>query len=169
MRFATRGKRGWIWPGVLAALIVVASSRSQIAAPDIANIDKVGHALVFGLLATLIARNGFVPRFGWLAVLAVSLFGVSDEWHQSFTPGRSVEVADWAADTLGAALAVTLYTFWPWYRRLLEAPTHRERRVEKLPEMMPTSDVKTLADAEEHITKAEADTNTRVEKSEIPN
>ncbi len=83
-------------------------------------IDKVEHALIFGLLATLLVRSGFLPKFGWVAVLLVSLFGVSDEWHQSFTPGRSVEFRDWLADTCGAALAVTLYVYWGWYRRLLE-------------------------------------------------
>jgi hypothetical protein len=29
---------------------------------------------------------------------------------------------DWIADTLGAALAVAVYTAWPWYRRLMEIP-----------------------------------------------
>ena len=53
-------------------------------------------------------------------MLAVSLFGVADEFRQSFTPGRSVEFADWVADSLGAGAGVLLYTFWPFYRRLLE-------------------------------------------------
>jgi VanZ family protein len=139
MRFATRGKRGWVWPGVLAALIVVASSRSEIAEPDIVNIDKIGHFCVFGMLATLVVRNGFVPRFGWLAILIVSVFGMTDEWHQSFTPGRSVEFDDWLADTLGATLAVTLYSLWPWYRNLLEGPVRRQRQVEKSAEVVPNS------------------------------
>lgn len=141
MRFAMRGKRGWMWPAIVAALVVVASSRSEIAAPNIVDIDKIGHFLVFGLLATLIARNGFVPGYGWLAVLIVSFFGITDEWHQSFTPGRDVEFDDWLADTLGAAVAVTLYSVWPWYRMLLEAPLRRERRVEKSSEMSPTAGV----------------------------
>ena len=91
-----------------------------MAAPDVPDIDKVGHALVYGLLATLIVRNGFMPGRGWLAVMMVSLFGITDEWHQSFTPGRSVEFADWLADTSGATLAVTLYACWGWYRGILE-------------------------------------------------
>ncbi|MCC5023672.1 MAG: hypothetical protein J6386_13210 [Candidatus Synoicihabitans palmerolidicus] len=31
-----------------------------------------------------------------------------------------VEVADWVADTAGAAVAVALYSKWPGYRNLLE-------------------------------------------------
>jgi hypothetical protein len=67
----------------------------------------------------------------WLAVLIVSAFGVTDEWHQSFVPGRSCDVFDWLADTLGAALAVTLYVKWTWYRRLLEIRVAPQRQVEK--------------------------------------
>ena len=125
--FYTKGRRGWIWAGIIAGLIVLASGRSEVAAPDVVNIDKLGHFMVFGLLATLVARNGFVPGYAWLAVLIVSAFGASDEWHQSFTPGRSVEVADWVADTLGATLAVTLYAKWNWYQKLLEKSMDRPK------------------------------------------
>jgi len=31
---------------------------------------------------------------------------MTDEWHQSFVVGRFSDVADWVADTSGAALAV---------------------------------------------------------------
>jgi VanZ family protein len=34
------------------------------------------------------------------------LWGCSDEIHQSFTPGRDVEIGDVLADTTGVALAV---------------------------------------------------------------
>ncbi len=117
---------------MLATTIVVASSRSKVAAPGIAHFDKLAHFAIFGLLASLLCRMGRGWRAAALAVLAVSTFGGLDEWHQSFTPGRSVEVEDWLADTTGAALAVAWYTGWPWYRTLLEAPLFRRKpRVEK--------------------------------------
>ena len=85
---------------------------------------------IYGLLATLTLRGLGSRRWApWLAIAAVSLFGVSDEWHQSFVPGRSCEVADWVADTLGAALAVSLYRRWGFYRRLLEFSLLRPTRV----------------------------------------
>ena len=37
-----------------------------------------------------------------------SLYGLSDEWHQSFVPGRVADYKDWLADTLGASIAITL-------------------------------------------------------------
>ena len=122
--------RPWLWPLAVAAMIFWASSHSRVAMPDLglANFDKVAHFSIYGLLATLTARLGRNRRAAWLALLAVSAFGVTDEWHQSFVPGRSCEVLDWVADTLGAALAVGCYVGWERYRRLLELPLARERR-----------------------------------------
>lgn len=36
------------------------------------------------------------------AVLAASLYGVTDEIHQAFVPGRTPDAVDWGVDTLGA-------------------------------------------------------------------
>jgi VanZ family protein len=103
-------------------MIVNASGQSQIAAPPgVPGVDKIGHFLVFGLLGSLVVRSpGWRRAWPLCAVVLVSLFGISDEFHQSFTPGREVEFADWMADTLGAGLAVTLYVNWSAYRRILE-------------------------------------------------
>lgn len=130
----TRGWRGWAWAGALAGLIVFASGRSEVASPRLLGFDKVAHFALFGLLATLVLRNGVGRGWAWATVALVSLFGAADEWHQSFTVGRTVQLADWVADTLGAAVAVAGYTGWPWYRRLLEGEL--KRRVEQ-PAAMP--------------------------------
>ena len=95
----------------------------------ISNFDKVVHFFVYGLLATLAVRLGRGRRAAWLALLAVSFFGVTDEWHQSFVPGRSCEFGDWVADTTGAALAIALYTRWGWYRTQLEGSVLGKARI----------------------------------------
>jgi len=121
----------WLWPVLLAGVIWVASGRSAVAAPGISHIDKVGHFMVFGLLATLVARA--LPGRAWpWAIVLTSFYGFLDEWHQSYTPGRAVEVGDWVADTTGAALAVILYVRWTWYRGWLERKIGRrdEARVD---------------------------------------
>jgi VanZ family protein len=41
-----------------------------------------------------------------LSIAFCSLYGLSDEWHQSFVVGRESDFADWVADTSGAALAI---------------------------------------------------------------
>jgi VanZ family protein len=122
----------WCWPIALAAAISVASGRGDIAAPswDFIEVDKAAHFAVFGLLATLIARMRTGWPFALAAVAIASGYGALDEWHQSFTPGRMVEVADWIADTAGAIAAVVPYTAWSPYRRALEASLgwRQERR-----------------------------------------
>lgn len=121
-------KRGrWIWPLLYAATIVAMSHRSTVPGPAVPGFDKVVHFCAYGLLATALCRLGRGWRAAVGALVATSLFGVTDEWHQSFVPGRSTDLLDWLADTLGAALAVTLYTAWPAYRWLLEWPASRHR------------------------------------------
>ena len=116
----------WIYAVLLAALIVTASGRSQVASPGIVDFDKAAHFAVFGLLATLVVRPLSRSRTWW-AVVIVAVFGASDEMRQGLTPGRSMEFADWIADTAGAVVAVAVYTFWPWYRRLLERPLWKRK------------------------------------------
>lgn len=126
-----KSKWAWLWPVALAATIVFASSHSRVAEPHFENSDKVGHFLVYGLLASLVCRLGRGWRGAAWGLLVVAVFGATDEWHQYFVPGRSCDIRDWTADILGAALAVALYSAWPWYRGLLEFPLGRKRRVEK--------------------------------------
>ena len=122
------------WPLAIAGLIFWASSRSIVASPlHFTHFDKVVHFSIYGLLATLTVRAVGGRRAAWLALAVVSLFGASDEWHQSFVPGRACEVADWVADTLGAALAIALYGRWPRYRARLETRVFGKARIETPP------------------------------------
>ena len=131
-----------LWPIAMAVLIVSASGRSRISGPSIEHIDKMAHFAVYGLLATLICRLGRSwSAAGW-ALIIVSIFGASDEWHQSFVPGRSPEMADWVADTAGAATAIMMYFGWGRYRRMLETPLRwpgRRRKPRKLNYVRPGS------------------------------
>lgn len=79
--------------------------------------DKLGHALLYGLLAAA-ALPALAPsrrrptwRTGILVVLVCLLYGVSDELHQAMVPGRDPSLGDLIADTAGAAAVVVL---WLW-------------------------------------------------------
>lgn len=129
--------RNAFWAMLVVVVIFWASSHGRVAAPGVTNFDKIAHFSIYGLLATLLVRLG--PgrfAFAW-ALVATSLYGASDEWHQSFVPGRSCDVFDWVADTAGGALAITLYTIWPWYRARLESRIGPKRRIEN-PAPVPT-------------------------------
>ncbi len=103
---------------------VVLSSRSHLPAvlPPFPSSDKVLHAgwfFLLGLLAWRAARDGE----GWprrrttlVLVLGALLWGISDEAHQFFVPGRDVEAADVAADVVGAVAAAIVAE--PLLRRL---------------------------------------------------
>ncbi len=75
--------------------------------------DKLYHAgayFIMGLLAWRSFRH-LVSSPIILALLSIafcSLFGLSDEWHQSFVVGRESDAADWVADTSGSVLAIVL-------------------------------------------------------------
>jgi VanZ family protein len=69
---------------------------------------KSGHLLEYGLLA-LGLYYGLRMR-GWKAVaiilICVLLFALSDEFHQSFVPGRSDRLLDVGIDVLGAVIGL---------------------------------------------------------------
>lgn len=75
--------------------------------------DKVMHAGAYFVMAILTWRllrhlrlNGKPTVL--LTVAFCSLYGVSDEWHQTFVPGRDAGADDWLADTFGAFVAAML-------------------------------------------------------------
>ncbi len=103
------------WLPVLAwaGLIFWLSSRPALPAPHIPYVDKVEHGVFYAALAWLLARAWFPSRrlrrrrasVRWgLVVLACLFYGISDEAHQAFVPGRSCDPADAAADAAGPAL-----------------------------------------------------------------
>ncbi|MBQ0050629.1 MAG: VanZ family protein [Treponema sp.] len=79
--------------------------------PSFWNADKVVHFFCFSGFCfwTAFACNTKDWKKIWIPILLVSLWGVSDEIHQSFVPGRSASVFDWMADTLGATLGAVVY------------------------------------------------------------
>ncbi len=77
---------------------------------------------LLGILAIRAVGGGLAsPRS--LAVLATGLviavaYGASDEWHQSFVPGRDASFRDLLADAAGALLAAAVVgTFWRMMER----------------------------------------------------
>ena len=86
-------------------------------------LDFFIHFVLYFVLAALVhaSLRIYLPkRKDLLAVDTVIfslLYGVSDEFHQSFVPGRSADAADLLADVLGAAVAVTLWLAFNRFKR----------------------------------------------------
>ena len=99
------------WMGVLFYL----SHQPALDAPMLfSGQDKLFHAIVYGILGFLLlgsrtpSMQGFTNTQVRGSILIASLYGISDEFHQYFVPGRNTDVWDWVADTLGAVIAVSL-------------------------------------------------------------
>jgi VanZ family protein len=91
--------------------------------------DKWIHVVEYGPLALLFCRaltgEGLgLTRAAVLAVFAASVYGMSDEWHQSYVAFRSADVSDWIADTVGAALATGVYALVRFYVRRVHFDAH---------------------------------------------
>ena len=128
----TKFRRETLWPFLLAGTITWCSGHPATL-PDMGwfEVDKPGHFAAYGALATAIIRHPALLRWPWLgwwwALPLASAYGLGDEFRQSFSGIRMFEWADWVADTVGAALAVSLYIKWSGYRRLLETPLWKKR------------------------------------------
>jgi VanZ family protein len=94
----------------------------NIELPDIPNIDKYLHCLIYGVLAlsacysipTLYLKTNPL-RTCLQVVFFCLLYGISDEVHQSFVSMRTPSLLDLAADTFGAALSMMgVYTVNRW-------------------------------------------------------
>ena len=116
-------RRIWVQQRIPIALlfsvaIFMASSQPIQIRPGITGLDKVIHFLVYGLLAlsygNVSTSGGQRKTIGRLFTAwgMALLFGLSDEWHQSFVPGRTSEWQDLLADGLGAAMAIGWFGFF---------------------------------------------------------
>ncbi len=79
-------------------------------------VDKVLHVTAYGILGILFYRayqtlrlKDNIKMLVLLSVVSASLYGISDEIHQSFVPSREAEIADVIADMIGALSGVCLY------------------------------------------------------------
>ncbi len=98
--------------GLYCGLIFWLSSQPTIPAPELfPQQDKLAHMAAYAVMGLLAWRSFShrLPKQAQLAVASIvfaSLYGASDEWRQSFVPGRNADALDWLADCLGAAMAV---------------------------------------------------------------
>jgi len=89
--------------------------------------DKHEHFFFYGILGLLALRaltNAQRRRVGAATALGAivfsSVYGVINEFHQRFVPGRSYEVVDMIANAIGASVAVALVWAWSIIKRRSE-------------------------------------------------
>ena len=78
--------------------------------------DKLAHAVLYAGLGFLTARCLARTRgmktlsFCIFATLFALAYGITDEIHQRFVPGRSPELGDIGADTVGGLVGALIYS-----------------------------------------------------------
>ncbi|MBI4477474.1 MAG: VanZ family protein [Acidobacteria bacterium] len=109
----------------MAAIFFLSSLSQPPPLPDeIPFVDKTVHAVVYGGLAVVLLRalaagvwNGVTTTRGIWSALGATGYGISDEAHQRFVPGRMSDAVDMIADGTGACIAVALILAWGIIRR----------------------------------------------------
>jgi VanZ family protein len=101
----------------MAAIFVVSGLQAAPLPEDVS--DKTGHLVAYAGLAVLSVRAiaGGLPcnvtiRVAWIALAIAGVYGISDEFHQTFVPGRSGDLADWYADIAGAVIGIGACWLW---------------------------------------------------------
>jgi VanZ family protein len=71
-------------------------------------LGKVAHVIEYAILGWLIQRARGDKRVWWQSWLIAILYAATDEFHQSFTPGRHPRVTDVMIDAIGAAVGMVV-------------------------------------------------------------
>lgn len=113
--------RGWLdnrvvkWGCLIGwmLLIFLVSHQPKTSLPEYGVWDwlvkKGAHFIAYGILAWLAYR---VLNRPWWALGLAFLYAISDEWHQTFVPGRIGSPTDVIIDTLGALTTLVVQHQW---------------------------------------------------------
>lgn len=113
----------WRWLPVIIWLGVIfgGSSIGSLPRADSALLDalvhRIAHVLEFALLGLLLLRaiserGSITWRQVISAALLCGLYGVTDEWHQAYVPGRSSELSAVPFDFGGGLIGALVWRWW---------------------------------------------------------
>jgi VanZ family protein len=106
------------------AVLFFLSSLSTVPPPPAGLSDKHEHFAAYAGLAAVTLRA--LAKGAWQyitfssvcgAVLISTMYGISDEYHQLFVPGRSFDRLDMVADLIGSMLGGAAVWTWSIIRR----------------------------------------------------
>ncbi len=104
------------WAAVVVWMAVIFMLSAQPTLPDLMPglpraEEFAGHLAAYALLATLgwwaLIGTGCRYPATWALVISM-LYGMSDEFHQSFVPGRDASVEDLLLDLVGVGVALAV-------------------------------------------------------------
>ena len=130
------------FPAIAYAILIFILSSIPHGVPPvgIAYEDKWIHLIEYGAFGFFIARalwhqtrwtQGKKFFFFWAVVLGI-LYGISDEFHQYFVPGRFADYMDAFADAIGSLMGALVFRWYILRKGDLSA-SRKEGEIEKNP------------------------------------
>jgi len=102
-----------IWAGLIFYLSSLPYLRTSLDTFWDTILRKIAHMVEYGIFFLLLARAMKKPLI-WSIVLSI-LYAISDEFHQSFVPGRNMALLDICFDSTGVLLGYLI-----WWKILLK-------------------------------------------------
>ncbi len=119
-----RGRFAWAWPLlIMSGIFILSQIPGKDIPPTFPMADKLVHGVLYAMLGAAVTRFFYyrgvrnIRRILCWAVFLSTLYGIFDECHQLFVPGRSFEIGDMVADCIGAGIGSCLYLRYRRYRK----------------------------------------------------
>lgn len=110
----------WTLVIIWMLLIFYSSSRStfglEMSAADYKLASSIAHVIIYAILTFLIALALISHDYPikkallWSFIIAIA-YGLTDELHQYFVPGREMRLGDWLLDVSGSLLVVYMFAY----------------------------------------------------------
>ena len=99
---------------IYCCIIFAVSSIPGTDLPELPATDYIMHGIEYAGLGFLLAwwrksRGESVKKLIMFSLATASLYGITDEVHQYFVPGRFMSLTDWIADTIGAMAGIAIF------------------------------------------------------------
>jgi VanZ family protein len=113
-------RRKGVWWALFALWLAAVFFASSLTGDEVRpyvptfTLHKLGHLLAYSSGAVILALGWRCStRWSWrkiviVSVVMVSVYGATDEWHQSFTPGRGPSAWDWLLDTVSGLAGISV-------------------------------------------------------------
>jgi VanZ family protein len=102
-----------LWAAFIFYLSSIPSLKSPFGIWDL-YLRKAAHVMEYFILSLLISPNfSYTKTSGRIvSIVIAAVYAVSDEYHQSFVPGRNMSFTDMVWDCIGCLLAYVLLLYY---------------------------------------------------------
>ena len=105
-----------LWLAIIFALSSIPHFPIDLTKTEYGVISNIVHLFLYAILCWFFTRAFYyshvpIKKALFYAFILTILYGASDEWHQSFVPGREMRLDDWLIDAVGALVILFFYSY----------------------------------------------------------